>query len=107
MNAPVHFTHYPQHWPTHLFAAEERAEYGVKVAAEPDRTTEWNKVHERIVQLGAQRAAHERELCQWLLAAERLGVAARTGYSSLREYAEGISGSREGKPRKGSGSAVP
>src|SRR5690606_3494799 len=31
------------------------------------------------------RAAHERELCRWLLAAERLEVHRRAGYASLAE----------------------
>ncbi len=34
---------------------------------------DWSQVHQRIVQLGAERGAHERELCHWLVAAEHLG----------------------------------
>ncbi len=37
------------------------------------------------MQLGTERATHEREVCRWLLAAKRLGAAARSGYGSLRE----------------------
>jgi len=38
------------------------------------------------------RAAHERELCRWLLAAERLAVPTRAGYGSLREYVARVVG---------------
>ncbi|MBW2456823.1 MAG: hypothetical protein JRI68_20065 [Deltaproteobacteria bacterium] len=55
-------------------------------ANEPETVSDWGQVHARIVELGAERAAHERDLCRWLLAAERLGVHARAGYASLREY---------------------
>ena len=56
-------------------------------ADEPETVSDWSRVHARIVELGAERAAREHELCRWLLAAERLGVHARAGYGSLREYA--------------------
>ena len=94
MNAPVHFTAYRQQHPAALLLACEQSssEYGATNVAEPDSTTQWSRVHERIVQLGAERATHERELCRSLLAAERLGVAARAGYGSLREYTERIVG---------------
>jgi hypothetical protein len=59
---------------------------------EPDSVSDWVVVHERIVELSAKRACVERQLCRWLLAAERLGVHARTGYSSLREYASRLVG---------------
>ncbi len=54
---------------------------------EPETVADWARVHARLVELSAERAAAERELCRWLLAAERLGVHARAGYGSLREYA--------------------
>ena len=58
----------------------------------PETVSDWGRVHARIVELGAARARHERELCRWLLAAERLGVHARAGYASLREYADRLVG---------------
>jgi hypothetical protein len=68
-------------------ACEEVSSYG-----EPETTTDWVRVHERIVALGRERAGHERLVCRWLLCAERLGVFARCGYGSLREYAERMLG---------------
>ena len=56
-----------------------KAGYG----AEPD----WKHVDARIVALGVERSAHEREVCRWLVEAERLGVPARLGFASLKEYA--------------------
>jgi hypothetical protein len=53
---------------------------------------DWCLVHRRLVALGAERAQHERELCRWLLSAERLGVHVRVGYASLGEYAERVAG---------------
>ncbi|MBW2455833.1 MAG: hypothetical protein JRI68_15055 [Deltaproteobacteria bacterium] len=82
-------------------------------ADEPETVSDWSRVHARIAELGAARAHHERELCRslrsrfgvptrafgarhpctrWLLAAERLGVHARAGYASLREYAGRVVG---------------
>ena len=58
----------------------------------PEQVSDWGLVHERIVGLGKDRAKHERELCRWLLAAERLGVHARMGCASLNEYAERVVG---------------
>ncbi len=55
---------------------------------EAETTSDRARVHERLVSLGKDRAAHEREVCRWLLAAERLAVHAHAGYASLREYAE-------------------
>jgi hypothetical protein len=60
--------------------------------SEPETTTDWQRAHERIVALGRERAGHERLVCRWLLCAERLGVFARCGYASLREYAERMLG---------------
>jgi hypothetical protein len=78
-----------------LFAREETSPYGDASEGstlEPEAACDWTEVHERIVALRAVRAAHERELCRWLLAAERLGVHARAGYASLREYADRVVG---------------
>jgi hypothetical protein len=49
-------------------------------------------VHKRIVQLAVVRAAHERELCRWLLEAERLVIHLHAGYASLSEYADRVVG---------------
>jgi hypothetical protein len=59
---------------------------------EAEAATNWAAVHERLISLGRTRAAHERELCRWLLAAQRLAVHVRAGYASLREYAERVIG---------------
>src|SRR5262245_34606919 len=61
---------------------------------DPRAATDWTEVHQRLVQLGRDRGGHERALCRWLLAAERLGVHARAGHASLREYAERVVGLR-------------
>ena len=58
----------------------------------PETTSHWPSVHERLVALGRERAAHERDVCRWLLAAQRLAVHTRAGYASLREYAERVLG---------------
>ena len=105
MNAPVHVDahgsrgHYHVRPPALLLVgdsgASELAPSGPsrwRPALEPETVSDWCHVHERIVGLGAERAAHERELGRWLRAAERLGVHARTGFSSLHEYAERILG---------------
>ena len=55
--------------------------------ADCDAETDWKHVDARIVALGVERSAHEREVCRWLVEAERLGVPARLGFASLREYA--------------------
>jgi len=86
---------------------------GEPAADAPESVADWSRVHERVVELAAERATHERELCRslrsrfgvptrafgarhpctrWLLAAERLGVHARAGFASLREYAERVVG---------------
>ena len=73
-----------------LFAREGTpSTYGTPpLPATPEETDDWSLVHESIVTLGKKRASRERMLCRWLLAAERLGVPARAGHASLREYAE-------------------
>jgi len=65
----------------------ERAEAGGRAGTGTGERVS-GRARERIVQLGTERATHEREVCRWLLAAERLGVAARAGHGSLREYTE-------------------
>ncbi len=52
------------------------------------RASDWKLVDERITELGVERAAHEHEVCRRLLDAERLGVAARVGFASLRDYSK-------------------
>lgn len=64
---------------------------------EPETVTDWTVAHERIAQLGIERARRERDVCRWLLAAERLGIASRSGYASLAEYAKRMLGL---KPRE-------
>ncbi|MEJ7734746.1 MAG: hypothetical protein WKG00_36825, partial [Polyangiaceae bacterium] len=59
---------------------------------QPEATSDWTCVHERLVALGKARAAHEHEVCRWLLAAQRLGVHARAGYASLAELTERVLG---------------
>src|SRR5262245_33993749 len=59
---------------------------------DPESALHWASVHERLLSLGKERAAHERDVCRWLLAAERLAVHTRAGYASLREYAERVVG---------------
>jgi hypothetical protein len=87
--------------PVVLFALEEqgsgegyRGRGRSEAALEAETASDWCRVHERIVGLAAERAAHERELCRWLRAAERLGVHARTGYGSMHEYGERVLGLR-------------
>jgi hypothetical protein len=59
---------------------------------EPETASDWAGVHERLLCLAKQRAANERDVCRWLLAAARLGVHARAGHASLREYADRVLG---------------
>ena len=105
MNAPIQLEahlasrHYRIGRPALLVVREQRgAAYGstepsrLAASSVPENVSNWSEVHERIVALGAQRALHERELCRWLRAAERLAVHARTGHASLHEYAERILG---------------
>ena len=65
---------------------------GSVFACEKQERPQWAVVHERLVQISAERRALERELCRWLLEAERLAVHVETGYGSLAEYAERIVG---------------
>jgi hypothetical protein len=98
-DAPSHYRHRPR---LVLLAREETgSNYRARPSShrppsppadEPETVSDWSRVHARIVELGAARASHERELCRWLLAAERLGVHARAGYASLREYASRLVG---------------
>ena len=102
MNAPLSFDVYtkPEFFDFHaigespsLVACEEPGpRYGREREGAPETVGDWRLVHARVVELGAVRAGHEREICRWLLAAERLGVHTRAGHASLREYAERIVG---------------
>jgi 5-methylcytosine-specific restriction endonuclease McrA len=88
--------HYAIRRPT-LFLVRDGADgtYGQsspQARAEPETVSDWAVVHEHMLGLGVERAAHEHELGRWLRAAERLGVHARTGHASLYEYAERILG---------------
>jgi hypothetical protein len=78
--------------PTDYRASFGSAEPPSPPADEPETVADWGRVHARLVELGAERAAGERELCRWLCAAERLGVHARAGHASLREYAARLIG---------------
>jgi hypothetical protein len=91
MNAPL-FARGHGCNPNWLVVAEETSTYGV--SPEPEDATDWTLVHARIVELGRARACHERELCRWLLAAERLAAHRRAGYASVAEYAERTVGLR-------------
>jgi hypothetical protein len=73
-------------------AEPEAAPASVAPVPEPEVVGDWTRVHARLVSLGKARAVHEREVCRWLLAAQRLGVHARTGYASLAELAERVLG---------------
>jgi len=70
----------------------ERAPATPSPVLEPEAASDWTRVHERLVSLGKARAAHEREVCRWLLAARRLGVHARVGYASFAELTERVLG---------------
>ncbi len=54
---------------------------------EPEAVSDWCEVHRSLQRLGCERAAHERDVCRWLLAAERLATHSFAGYASLAEYA--------------------
>jgi 5-methylcytosine-specific restriction endonuclease McrA len=73
-------------------SSDERTPATPPPVLEPEAASDWTKVHERLVSLGKARAAHEREVCRWLLAAQRLGVHARAGYASLAELSERVLG---------------
>src|SRR6476660_8055645 len=92
MNAPLFYSSHPGRAPLTLLAREEVSSSCGDRSAEPETITKWQDVHERIVALGKERAGHERQVCRWLLCAERLGVFARCGHASLREYAERMLG---------------
>ncbi|MEZ4447171.1 MAG: HNH endonuclease signature motif containing protein [Polyangiaceae bacterium] len=72
-------------------AREEREVYGdmgKKSEGLPELVSCWVDVHRELVGLGRRRAVLERSVCRWLVAAERLEVAAHCGFASLGEYAE-------------------
>src|SRR5688572_18940084 len=80
MSAAISVQTYTRRHPVVLLRARE--------SVAPEHVSDWSRVHERIVALRTERAGHEREVCRWLLAAERLGVHVRAGYANLREYAD-------------------
>ncbi|MEQ9319764.1 MAG: hypothetical protein RIF41_11440, partial [Polyangiaceae bacterium] len=89
MNAPLGFTTYVVPAPKLLFSREDVP--GARADGDdrcPLSTTSWTVVHRRLLAIGTKRAKLERELSLWLVAAERLGVAARCGMASLFEYAD-------------------
>jgi 5-methylcytosine-specific restriction endonuclease McrA len=103
MPSIAHARTYPSRRPAPLLLLRERiageaepegehAPASPSPAREPEAASDWMHVHERLVSLGKTRAAHEREVCRWLLAAQRLGVHARVGYASLAELAERVLG---------------
>ena len=103
MNAPLRFAVPHCNDTAALWFAEEVAldGYGRRrpggaslSAAAPEEARDWGEVHDRLVRLGAERAGLEREVCRWLLAAERLSVPARAGFADLREYADRLLGLR-------------
>lgn len=61
-------------------------------AADPAVASDWKEVHRELMALGKARVAHAREVCRWLLAAQRLGVHARLGYASVGELGERLLG---------------
>ncbi len=98
MNAHLLFLPSRTHRPLPLWVREEVSTYGAEAGpappADPETVSDWALAHARIAQLGRERAAHEREVCRWLACADRLGVHARAGYASLREYADRMLGLR-------------
>ena len=75
-------------------SAGRTAEPPGSVGDAPESTSDWCVVHQRLVALASERAAHEHELCRWLRAAERVAVHCHTGHGSLVEYAERLIGLR-------------
>ena len=90
MNAPLMFARYVVPAPKLLLAAEHApaADRPDDDEPSPASTASWTLVHRRLLAIGTQRAQLEHELTQWLVAADRLGVAARCGMASLFEYAD-------------------
>src|SRR5262245_59573809 len=60
----------------------------------PETTTSWQVVHAHVEALGKERAKHERAICRWLLAADRLGVHRYTAHGSLAAYVRALTGLR-------------
>ena len=98
MNAPLYVEAYNRRRAGWLFLREPVTEYASATEparperSEPESVADWKQVHEQLGQLRKERAAHERDVCRWLLAAERLGAHARAGYASLPEYADRLIG---------------
>jgi hypothetical protein len=94
MNAPLKLATY-RNPPTPLLrVCEETSAYDATPPPDvtPESASEWTQVHDQILHLAIDRARHERDLCRWLLAAERLAVPTRAGHASLREYADRMLG---------------
>jgi hypothetical protein len=114
MNAPLYFKVYEQRPSSWLLACEPRspedssASQPAQTIAEPEKVADWKQVHEHLLQLRKNRAAHERDVCRWLCAAERLGAHACAGYASLCEYADRLIGlsARETEERLRVGRAI-
>lgn len=60
----------------------------MKTAHPSCETDDWRPVHEQIVTIGRGIAAHERDLCWWLVRADQVGVHQACGFASLFEYAD-------------------
>lgn len=75
-------------------AGDDHAAAPSRQPADPAAASDWKQVHRQLLSLGRVGAAHDREVCRWLLAAQRLGVHVRIGYASLAELAERLLGLR-------------
>jgi hypothetical protein len=58
----------------------------------PEGVTDWREADERLRGLAKERAGHERLVCHWLVAAERLALPQRVGYAGMVEYGERVLG---------------
>ena len=88
MHTTAHAIPYRHCRPLQLLAFRER----IGDEGDPGTASDWKRVHQQLVSLGKARAAHERDVCRWLLAAQRLGVPARIGYANLAELAGRVLG---------------
>jgi hypothetical protein len=89
MYAPLHLAGYGPVPTPRLFLVREDVN---PETITPETVADWTVAHECLVALGAERTSRERDVCRWLLAAERLGIASRSGMASLKEYAERVLG---------------
>src|SRR5688500_5340405 len=90
MNAPLSFANGRTRLDPSLVVCEETSTY--RRSSDPETTSDWAEVHACLGELARARSVHERDVCRWLLAAERLGAHARAGYASIREYADRLLG---------------